>query len=168
MLNRNFEIKKYDLYISYHAAQLKEVEKVIKSFKNANLKMWHEHDLFETDLEALQSSFMFVCFPSKEYKKNINNKIEYSIARQKEMKIITFLQNEEADQVRNNEKDNHIKVNLKRISHKELSMFAKGIRREMDQLSSRLLIRNKQDEMEKIMKKFRKTYETTISSCSYR
>ena len=168
MSNRKFEIKKYDLYISYHPTQIKQVEKVTKSFQNVNLKMWHEHDMFESDLEALQSSFMFVCFLSKEYKKNINNKIEYSIAKQKEMKIITFMLNEEADLDKNSEKDNEIIINLKHLSQKELGIFAKGIRKEMDQFSSRLLIRKKQDEMASIMKKFKKTYETTISSCSFR
>ena len=174
MSNKRFEVKKYDAYISYHQAQIKQVEKVIKSFRNVNLKMWHDHDLFETDLEALQASNMFICFPSKEYKKCINNKIEYSIAKQREMKIISFnideqpQQPHQQQQQQTNENNNFISINFNRLNQKELGIFAKGIRKEIDQFSSRLLIRKKQDEMEKIFKNFKKTYEKTISSCSNR
>jgi hypothetical protein len=86
----------FDLYISYNSAQLIQVEHVCQMFKQANMRIWYDQDglieetenKFDESIQALQSSFIFLCFPSKEYKKCLKNRIEYSIALEQEMKII--------------------------------------------------------------------------------
>jgi hypothetical protein len=85
----------YDIYISYNSAQLDQgVSDICNYFKNwFNLNIWFDqdneyNDSAVSDFDALQSSLIFICFPSKEYKKNIKNRLEYSIALKQEMRII--------------------------------------------------------------------------------
>lgn len=84
----------YDLYISFHPAQKQLVEIFCNQIKDDNLKIWHDHESESEDLIALKTSSLFVYVPSKEYKKCIRNMIEYSIALEQEMKIITLNANE--------------------------------------------------------------------------
>lgn len=82
---------KYDLYISYHPAQRELVRTFCDQInKNENIRIWCDESCSSSfNVRALQSSEMFICFPSKEYKKSIKNRIEYSIAIEQDMKIIT-------------------------------------------------------------------------------
>ena len=92
-MNSNY----YDLYISYNSAQLDQGVSDICDYlkKWFNLNIWFD-EIFNNnndetsvrEFDALQSSLIFICFPSKEYKKNIKNRLEYSIALKQEMRII--------------------------------------------------------------------------------
>jgi hypothetical protein len=91
-MNSNY----YDIYISYNSAQLEEGVTLICDYlrKWFKLNIWFDQDKHENndssycEFDALQSSLIFICFPSKEYKKSIKNRIEYSIALKQEMRII--------------------------------------------------------------------------------
>jgi hypothetical protein len=93
---------RYDLYISYNSAQLNQVKQVCQYFEDYKLRIWLNNDeTFDLnsniDLEqyneiiyALESSCVFICFPSVEYKKCLKNRIEYAIAVEHDMKIIAL------------------------------------------------------------------------------
>jgi hypothetical protein len=89
----------YDLFISYNSAQLdKGVTEICNYLQNRfNLNIWFNKDQNNlsssssssiSELNALESSLIFLCFPSNEYKKSTKNKLEYSIALKQEMRII--------------------------------------------------------------------------------
>jgi hypothetical protein len=85
----------YDLFISYNSAQLdKGVTEICNYLQNRfNLSIWFNKDQNNlsssiSELNALESSLIFLCFPSNEYKKSTKNKLEYSIALKQEMRII--------------------------------------------------------------------------------
>ncbi len=93
-MNSNY----YDLYISYNSAQLDQGVSDICNYlkKWFNLNIWFDEIIFNNnnnetsvrEFDALQSSLIFICFPSKEYKKSGKNQLEYSIALKQEMRII--------------------------------------------------------------------------------
>lgn len=125
----------YDLYISYHPAQLKLVENFYNQVKNDGLKIWWDHES-DDSVRALQSSSIFVCFPSKQYQKSIKNRIEYSIALEQEMKIITLNVDEEAEDDDNQKKQ---QVSVRRPSQTVgFSSFFKFIKAEADKISQKV------------------------------
>ena len=86
----------YDVYISYNSAQLDQGITLICDYLKQKFKLniWfknnnnQEKENENSELDALQSSLIFVCFPSNEYKKSIKNRLEYTIALKQEMRII--------------------------------------------------------------------------------
>lgn len=111
---------KYDCYISYHPAQRLQVEAFCIQVKNDNLKIWYDHNHendFNENVRALQSSAMFVCFPSKEYKKNIKNRIEYSIALEQNMKIISLMVDHEQSKKTQGKTQNFINSFFKTVKN---------------------------------------------------
>ena len=75
----------YDLFISYNSAQLDQGVSDICNYlkKWFNLNIWFDEIIFNNnnnetsvrEFDALQSSLIFICFPSKEYKKKLVLKI---------------------------------------------------------------------------------------------
>ena len=69
----------YDLFISYNSAQLdKGVTEICNYLQNRfNLNIWFNKDQnnLTSELNALESSLIFLCFPSNEYKKSTKNKL---------------------------------------------------------------------------------------------
>lgn len=87
--------KYYDLFISYHPAQLFEVERVCRILRSHSLRVWFDqecmHDRlnsFDESYEAMQNSFVFVCFSSKNYDKSVRCRTEFSIAVEQKMDIV--------------------------------------------------------------------------------
>lgn len=125
----------YDLYISYHPTQKTQVEEICSLFKHSGLTFWFNKDTtrknFDEDLHALQQSYIFVCFPSKEYQKCIQNRIEYSIAAEQEMKIVNLNLGEMNSQL-NETAENRIKtsVNVKSMNSSELNLVIRAIKSE--------------------------------------
>jgi hypothetical protein len=91
----------YDLYISYNPAQINQVKQICKLFEDNKFRIWfikfeifdsnNDFEIFdEMNIYALESSCIFVCFPSNEYKKSLKNRIEYAMAIEQDMKIISL------------------------------------------------------------------------------
>ena len=93
---------RYDLYISFNSAQLNQVKQVCEYFEDYKLRIWLNNDetfdlnsnidseQYNEIIYALESSCIFICFPSVEYKKCLKNRIEYAIAVEHDMKIIAL------------------------------------------------------------------------------
>lgn len=129
----------YDLYLSYNVSQKRNVQEICKLFKNSKLKVWlaKEEDQFDDNLNALQSSLIFVCFPCKEYQKCIKNRIEYSIAKEQGMKIINFYFHDQYTHSKNGTTDSmniHIERDLSNYSI-ELQLIVKNLKKEADLIS---------------------------------
>lgn len=82
---RKLEREHFDVYISYHPAQLKQVEYHVNLMRNAKLKVWFDHGSdtereFERNMHALKSSKMILCFQSDEYNRSLKNATELSVA----------------------------------------------------------------------------------------
>lgn len=97
MSKKSTKYNYYDLFISYHPDDEFLVEHVCQLFKNYNFKIWYDKDFmedrlnrFDESLHALRRSFLFVCFTTKKYEKNIQCKIEYLTAAEERMNIINL------------------------------------------------------------------------------
>ena len=155
--NRPVSSKKknyFDIYISYHPAQRIQVEHICQQFKKFNLRIWYDKDLiadteneFDENVHALQTSFLFVCFPSEEYKKNLKNRMELSIALEQEMKIISLnLENCSLPQ---------------KIAQIELT---EKITEHNGQEESRLLIKYLKNEIAQVSETFKQSYKKTVTA----
>jgi hypothetical protein len=88
--------KNYDLYISYNWSQFNQVKIICDLLKESEFNIWFDesetvnNDLneFEKNIHALQTSLVFIYFPSREYNKCTKNKIEYTTAFEQNMKMI--------------------------------------------------------------------------------
>lgn len=132
----------YDLYISYNPKQKEQVDYVCKLFKEANLNIWYDQEhinntnddnKFDSNLHALQSSYIFVCFLSKDYQKCIKNRIEYSIAKEQNKKVINIYLNDFKTEF--NEKRNKEDFSFNGESMHELSKNIKIIKEEAETIS---------------------------------
>lgn len=162
----------YDLYISYHSAQKTKVDYCCKLFRNANLKLFCDKDLnnlpnkFEQNLTKLQSSFIFVCFLSKEYQKCIKNRIEFSVAVEQNVKIIKFYFDDHLHIETGSQKQNLVDINLNTLNVHSFNLLAKAIKNEIEQNYCSLLVKQKEDEISEIFKNFKKSYQKVISVCN--
>lgn len=141
--------KTFDLYISYNQAQRVQVEHICQQFKFYYLRIWYDQDCLTSDLtnqfdeciQAIQSSFIFVCFPSEEYEKNLKNRTELSIAIEQGMRIISFnLEENYSIHVENKKKLNitQMKLNDQMINGsnlKEMSLLVKSLKEQVLQIS---------------------------------
>ena len=169
--------KLFDLYISYNPKQKAQADLICNIFKNANLKIWYDRDRgaknskegnFDHNLHALQSSYIFVCFLSRDYQKCIKNRIEFSIASEQKMKIMNFYFddfNRSHQTVVN--KLNSIDINLKSMNINGLNLLAKAIKNEIEKNFKGILIKQKEHEIEEVFKNFRKSFEKTLYNCEY-
>lgn len=89
--------KNYDLYISYNWSEFNQVKIICDLLKESEFNIWFDdsetvNDLneFEKNIHALQTSLVFIYFPSREYNKCIKNKIEYTTAFEQNMKMISL------------------------------------------------------------------------------
>lgn len=87
--------KYYDLFISYHPAQELQVERVCRIFRSHNLRVWFDLECMQSHLnsfdesyEAMRNSFIFVCFTSKKYDRNVRCRAEFSTAVEQKIDII--------------------------------------------------------------------------------
>ncbi len=154
-------VKPFDLYISYNQAQRVQVEHICQQFKFFNLRIWYDQDNlsddqaneFDENIQALQSSLIFVCFPSEEYKKNVKNRTELSIAIEQEMRIVCFNLEDYTIPDKNRRKYNitQIKLTDQMINGSNLNEMS-------------LLARALKDEVSKIAQTFRRSYHKTISA----
>lgn len=115
---------------------------------------------FNQNISALKSSLIFVCFLSKDYQTCINNRIEYSIALEENMKIINFYFNK-YEYV--NRRTNSLNVNLNLISSRGLHLLVKGMKNEIDQNNSYLIVKKQQDEFQDLIKNFKRIYNNAIN-----
>ena len=153
-------VKPFDLYISYNPAQRVQVEHICQQFKFFNLRIWYDQDHmsggdqvneFDENIQALQSSFIFVCFPSEEYEKNLKNRAEFSTAIEQEMRIMCF----NLENYMLTTKDRHnitqMKLNDQMINGSNLNEMS-------------LLARSLKNEVSTIAQTFRRSYQKTISA----
>ena len=134
---------KYDVYISYHPAQRGLVENFCNQVKSDNLNIWYDENNSSTfNVRALQSSAMFICFPSKEYKKSMKNRIEYSIALEQDMKIITmdeFLVESAQTELKSTEqKTNSQTISLDNNNENFINSFFKLVKNQTEIVSQKL------------------------------
>lgn len=143
------ELNDYDLYISYNQKQKAQVNHICKLFKEADLKIWYDQEkanntnsdnIFNSNLHALQSSYIFICFLSKDYQKSIKNRIEYSIAVEQNKKIINIYLDDFKSQLnekKNKEdKSNLLHLNLIGLNLQELNRMIKMIKEEAETFSN--------------------------------
>ena len=121
-----------------------------KSFYNQvktnSLNIWWDHECKRSpdeNVHALQSSSIFVCFPSKQYQKSLKNRIEYSIALEQEMKIITLNVDEDEEEEEKKkelgENESRKKAVIKKsTSQVSLSSFFRFIKAETDKLAQKI------------------------------
>ena len=152
------KFKYFDIYISYHPAQRIPVEHICQQFKQFNLRVWYDKDSlheeteneFDENIQALQSSFLFICFPSDEYQKKLKNRIEFSIAAEQEMRMIS-LNLDGFPASFNSSTVSQIKLTEQIIEpeqEKELSSLIKYLKNEVNQVSQT----------------FKQSYKNTVSA----
>jgi hypothetical protein len=67
--------KYYDIFISYHQKQFVEVDHFCQELRRNNFRIWYYlnssknygRDLFDRSIDALQDSYLFICFFSNDY-----------------------------------------------------------------------------------------------------
>ena len=88
-----------------------EAEHICQKLKNDNIKIWFDTDYssgvlhkFDDSISALRNSYLFVCFTSKEYMKNIKCRMEFYIAVEQKINIVNLKMEEmEFDLIDRNE-----------------------------------------------------------------
>lgn len=174
---KNSPRKLFDLYISYNPKQKEQVKQICSIFKNYNLKIWYDQDQsqphvneekFDKNLNALQSSYIFVCFLSRDYQKCIKNRIEFSIAHEQNMKIMNFYFEDYMRALKPlTNKVNSIDFILSSMNTNSLNLLAKAIKNEIEKNSKGIQIKQKENEIEEVFRNFRKSYEKTLFNCEY-
>jgi hypothetical protein len=139
MSSRRNTAVSYDLFISYHPAQFKLVENFYNQVKTDSLNIWWDQESKRSpdeNVRALQSSSIFVCVPSKQYQKSMKNRIEYSIALEQEMKIITLNVDEEVE----NETRKQAAIRNRKQATQTLGLcsFFRFIKAETDKFSQKI------------------------------
>ena len=86
---------KFDIYVSYHANQIDEVEAFLKGMRHCALSCWTKKsdsgEQLDESIKVMTYSNIFLCFFSTDYKKSIKCRSELSFSIEQKKQIYFFV-----------------------------------------------------------------------------